>query len=94
MKETLEEKGGYVVYATALIGADLVIKKSDWTGMAVKVKSTDNGTEILFNPFAPSMLVRLLFMGLIPLLVLMFGAWKTFGQEFISWVEQEQPFGG
>jgi hypothetical protein len=34
----------YEVYKTALLGADLIIKRSGWTGMAIKVKHSANET--------------------------------------------------
>ena len=45
---------GYEVYKTALIGADVVLKKSGWTGIAIKILHSPNGTTLRFNPFAPS----------------------------------------
>ncbi|NUP08754.1 MAG: hypothetical protein HOW73_22120 [Polyangiaceae bacterium] len=73
---------GYEVYKTALIGADLVLKRSGWTGLALKIKHGPHGTEILFNAFAPSVLVRLLAMGLIPIIILYTGPWKAMIAEF------------
>ncbi len=79
---------GCEVYKTALIGADLVLKKSAWTGIAIKIQHAPNGTSIRFNPFAPSVLVRLMAMGLIPLLIAYYNAWKPFLAEFRAYAEQ------
>lgn len=78
----------YEVYKTALIGADLVLKRSGWTGIAIKIKHSAQDTVILFNPFAPSALVRLMAMGLIPLLVLYFTSWKEMLGEFKAFAGQ------
>ena len=77
---------GCEVYKTALIGADLVLKRSGWTGIAIKIKQGGQ-TEILFNPFSPSVLVRLFAMGLIPVLILQAGAWKTMIADFKNYVQ-------
>lgn len=76
---------GYEVYKTALIGADLVLKRSAWTGLAIKIKHTGSETLVMFNPFAPSALVRILFMGLIPILYLYFTSWKEMREEFMQY---------
>ena len=78
----------YDIYKTALIGSDLVVKRSGWTGIAVKIKHSARDTVILFNPFAPSALVRVLAMGLIPILVLYFTSWKEVLGEFKTFVGQ------
>jgi len=82
---------GFEVYKTALIGADLVLKKSGWTGIAIKILHSSQATTIRFNPFAPSVLVRLMAMGLIPLLIAYFNAWKPLLVEFRGYLEQS-PF--
>ncbi len=85
---------GYEVYKTALIGADLVLKKSGWTGLALKIKHSPTQTEILWNPFSPSALVRLLAMGLIPLLIVKANSWNPLCREFQQYVEGAPFFGG
>ena len=82
---------GYEVYKTALIGADLVLKKSGWTGIAIKIQHGPQGTTLRFNPFAPSVLVRLFAMGVIPLLIAYFNSWKPLLVEFRAYLEQS-PF--
>jgi len=82
---------GFEVYKTALIGADLVLKKSGWTGIAIKIAHSPNATILRFNPFAPSVLVRLFAMGLLPLLIAYFNSWKPLLVEFRAYLEQS-PF--
>ena len=82
---------GFEVYKTALIGADLVLKKSGWTGLALKVNQSQAQTEILFNAFSPSFFVRLLAMGLIPVLIINSTSWKPLIAQFKSYV-QSSPF--
>lgn len=82
---------GFEVYKTALIGADVVLKKSGWTGIAIKIAHGPQSTILRFNPFAPSALVRIFAMGLIPLLIAYFNAWKPLLAEFRVYLEQS-PF--
>ena len=84
---------GYEVYKTALIGADLVLKKSGWTGIAMKINQGPAQTEIIYNAFSPSVFVRLLAMGLIPLLIVYSNSWKPLLQDFRMYV-QSSPFWG
>jgi hypothetical protein len=82
---------GYEAYKTKLLGVDVVLKKSGWTGVAVKILQTPQGTTLRFNPLAPSALVRVLAMGLLPLLITYFTSWKPFLLEFRGYLEQS-PF--
>jgi hypothetical protein len=79
---------GFEVYKTALLGADVVLKKSGWTGIAIKIQQSAQGTTLRFNPFAPSVFVRLLAMGLIPLLIAYYNSWQPLLREFRGYLEQ------
>ena len=85
---------GVTAYKTALIGADVVLKKSGWTGIAIKISHTPQSTTLLFNSFAPSFLVRMFAMGLIPVLILNPTAWKPFLREFRGYLEGAPFFRG
>jgi hypothetical protein len=71
-----------------------VLKKSGWTGLAIKVQQGPQGTTIRFNPFAPSVLVRLLAMGFIPLLIAYYNSWKPLVAEFCAYAQQSPFFLG
>ncbi|MBW2457918.1 MAG: hypothetical protein JRI68_25660 [Deltaproteobacteria bacterium] len=85
---------GFQVYPTALLGADVILKKSGWTGVAIKIKQGPQGTEVLYNAFSPSIFVRLLAMGLIPILIVNATSWKPLLKEFRAYVETSPLFGG
>ena len=76
----------YKVYATKLIGADFVIKKSGWTGIAFKITQKDDKTVIKYWPMAPSAFVRMLQLGIIPLLILYATAWKKIQNEIATFI--------
>jgi hypothetical protein len=77
----------YQIYRTKLLGADLVAKRSGWTGLTFKVKKD----RVAFGPFAPSAGVRLLFMGLIPMVIMWFKSWKAALHEFKTWFAEDGP---
>jgi hypothetical protein len=94
-KEAIEKgfaEGKYQVYPTKLFGADLVVKKSGWTGIAMKIKQNNDDTTLMYNGFAPSAGVRMLGMGLIPLLIVYSKSWKPMLQEFQEFMDQTPLF--
>ncbi len=82
---------GFQVYKSALIGLDVAIKKSGWTGVAIKIKQNNGMTELAYNAFAPSAFVRLMAMGLIPILIVNSTSWKPLLRTFEQYV-QSSPF--
>jgi hypothetical protein len=85
---------GFEVYKSALIGVDVVLKKSGWTGLAIKIKHDAQGTELMFNAFMPSAFVRMMAMGLIPILIVNSTSWKPLIAEFGQYVSASPYFNG
>lgn len=85
---------GFQVYKSALIGVDVTLRKSGWTGIAIKIKQTAGGTELAYNAFSPSAAVRVLFMGLIPILIVNATSWKPLLREFEYYAQATPYFGG
>ena len=65
----------YEIYQTQLIGVDFTIKKTNFTGVGVKLIKRKDKSYLKFNPLAPSFWVRFLFYGIIPLIILYVGPW-------------------
>jgi hypothetical protein len=82
----------YKVYATKLLGADIVVKKSGWTGVAFKIVQKEGKTNIKYWAMSPSAFVRMLGLGLIPLLILYYSSWKKMQNEIKSFLEASQDF--
>ena len=83
---------GFNIYKSSLFGVDVVLKKSGWTGIALKIKQTPTGaTEIIYNPFMPSALVRIMAMGLIPVLIVNSSSWQPLLRTFEQYL-QASPF--
>ena len=80
--------GKYVVYKANLYlwGRDFAVKKSAWVGVSVKLKQETGKTSFVFTGFMPSVLVRVLFGGLIALLILQ-PSLKAMENEVKSFIE-------
>lgn len=85
---------GYTVYRTALLGLDVVLKKSGWTGVGIKIKRNNGVTELAYNAFAPSAMVRVLAMGLIPILIVNSTSWKPLLRMFEDYVRRSPYYNG
>jgi hypothetical protein len=83
---------GFSVYKTALIGMDVVLKKSGWTGVGLKIKQNNGMVDILYNAFAPSAMVRVLAMGLIPILIVNSSSWQPMLRSFEQYVQSSPYF--
>jgi hypothetical protein len=85
---------GFKVYKSALLGVDVIIKKSAWTGVAIKIKPNAGNVDIAYNAFSPSAGVRMLMLGLIPVLIINANAWKPLLRRFEQYVQGSNYFGG
>ena len=83
---------GFTVYKSALIGLDVVLKKSGWTGVGIKIKQNNGMTELAYNAFAPSAMVRVMAMGLIPILIVNSTSWKPLLRSFEQYVQSSPYF--
>jgi hypothetical protein len=91
---TVWKPQGFEVYKSALVGVDVVLKKSGWTGVALKIKQNNGNTELAYNAFAPSAFVRVMAMGLIPILIVNANSWKPLLRRFEQYVQGSPYFGG
>lgn len=85
---------GFQVYKSALIGVDVTLKKSGWTGIAIKIVQDGPNTVLRYNAFAPSAFVRVMAMGLIPILIVNATSWKPLLRQFEAYVQSSPYFAG
>jgi hypothetical protein len=85
---------GFTVYKSALFGVDVALKKSGWTGLALKIKPSSGNIDIAYNAFMPSAAARMLMLGLIPILIINANAWKPLLRRFEQYVQGSSYFGG
>jgi hypothetical protein len=89
LQEIFEKKFSetYKIYTSNLPLIDFVVKKSDFTGISVKLKQKVDKTIIQYGAFAPAFWVRFLLYGLIPLIILYMGPWKKMQEEVKEFLE-------
>ena len=85
---------GFTVYKSALVGVDVALKKSGWTGVALKIKQNAGNIEVVYNAFSPSAFVRVMAMGLIPLLIVNSNSWQPLLRKFEQYVKTSPYWGG
>ena len=86
--------GRYEIYPTKLLGADLIIKKTGWTGVSVRFMKKKDKTLVRYAAMSPSAGVRMLGLGLIPILILWATTWKKMQAEIGAFIEQSPVFRG
>ena len=83
--------GKYEVYKTRFAGRDFVVKKSDWTGVGVKLKQDSEGTSFVFSGLMPNIILNMLVGGLIAVLFLR-PRWKALEEEVRVFIENAAEF--
>ncbi len=87
--------GTHEVYETNLLTRDFIVKKSGWTGVGIKLKRTDQGTEFVFTGLVPSyslsVIANMLGGGLITMPFLR-GSRKDLEDEIKIYIEIEPEF--
>lgn len=82
----------YEIYQTQLIGIDFTIKKTNFTGVGIKLIKRKDKSYLKFNALAPSFWVRFLFYGIIPLIILYLGPWSKITNEIKEFIANEPNF--
>ena len=83
------EPKDYEVGYSALLATYLYIKKNNWVGVAIKLKQQQKSTSIRISGYAPSFLVRFLFLGIIPILIVL-PKWRKLESEVKEYLSSEQ----
>jgi hypothetical protein len=79
--------GKYEVYPTSIRTRDFVVKKSEWSGVGVRVKQEkDSTTTFVFTAMMPNMILNGLFGGLIAYLFLR-KEWKALEAEVSDFID-------
>ena len=81
----------YEVYATKLLGMDLVVKKSGSTGVSLKLVHKADESFFRFGAFAPSLAFRILLYGVIAYFFLR-RKWREMEAEIKDYIESEPAF--
>jgi len=79
--------GKYTVSSTRIRNRDFIVKKSDWTGVGVRVKRDKAGlTTLVFTAMMPNLILQGLFGGLIAYLFLR-REWKALEDEVAAFIQ-------
>jgi len=83
--------GRYEVYKTKIRRRDFVVKKSEWAGVAVRLKQDKTGTSFVFTAMMPNVILQALFGGLGAYLFLR-SEWKALEAEISEFIESAAEF--
>ena len=83
--------GKYQLYPTKIRRRDFVVKKSEWAGVAVRLKQDQTGASFVFTALMPNALLRVVFGGLFSYLFLR-SEWKALEGEIADFIENAPEF--
>lgn len=83
--------GSYDVYPTKLRNRDLVVKKSNWSGVGVRLKQEKDKTSFVFTAMMPNVIMQVLFGGLFSYLILR-SDWKRLEAEVTEFIDGAPEF--
>ncbi|PKB72489.1 MAG: hypothetical protein BZY87_00100 [SAR202 cluster bacterium Io17-Chloro-G6] len=81
----------YKIYKSGVLMRDFVVKKNAWTGVGVKLKQEDNGTSFVFTAMMPSIILNILFGGVIAFLFLR-PSWRAMERDVGAFIESAADF--
>lgn len=84
--------GKYDVYKTRLWPMNLVVKKSGWTAVGVRLKQERYATTFFFTSFMPSPVLFLLLSGIPIHYLFLRRTWKAMEEEVRSFIERASEF--
>ncbi|MEX1254055.1 MAG: hypothetical protein WEE64_06920 [Dehalococcoidia bacterium] len=83
--------GACDVYPTAILNRDFIVKKSDWSGVGVRLKQEQDATTFVFTAMIPNPILQGLFGGLLSALFLR-KSWKAMEAEVAEFIEASPSF--
>jgi len=83
--------GSYEVYPTKLRKRDLVVKKSNWSGVGVRLKQEKEKTCFVFTAMMPNVIMQVLFGGLFSYAILR-SEWKRLEAEVTEFIDSAPEF--
>jgi hypothetical protein len=83
--------GACTVYSTSVLNRDFIVKKSDWTGVGVRLKQEKDATTFVFTPMIPNPILQGLFGGLLSALFLR-KSWKALEADVTEFIQTSPSF--
>ena len=89
--------GRYEISPTRLAMRDFIVKKTDWTGVGVRLRQDPNATSFVFTAMSPGAMARVLpvlFIGIGALIILLVlrSTWKEMEAEITAFIETSADF--
>ena len=84
--------GKYSVYKTRRPLLHLVVRKSAWTAVGVRLRQGSNTTRFGFGAFLPSFFLTFLLVGLVTYLILYFASWRDMEREVENFILNAPEF--
>ena len=81
----------YEVYPTKGRRRDLIVKKSNWSGVGVRLKQGKDKTSFVFTAMMPNLMLQALFGGIFSYLILR-SEWKRLEREVAEFIETAPEF--
>ncbi len=81
----------YKIYKSGVLLRDFVVRKNSWTGVGVQLKQADNETSFVFTAMMPSIILNILFGGLIAFLFLR-PSWRALENDVREFIETAADF--
>ena len=81
----------YKIYKSGVMLRDFVVRKNSWTGVGVQLKQGDDETHFVFTAMMPSIILNILFGGLIAFLFLR-PSWKALENDVREFIETAADF--
>ena len=81
----------YEVYPAKGRRRDLIVKKSNWSGVGVRLKQEKDKTSFVFTAMMPNLMLQALFGGLFSYLILR-SEWKRLEREVVDFIETAPEF--
>jgi hypothetical protein len=82
------------VYPTKLLGTDIVVKQSAWTGASVTLKQSGRATSVAVGSLAPSAASRVAIVLFMPWLLLYFTTWRRLRDEVCDFLRNAPELNG
>lgn len=83
--------GTYDIYPTKQRNRDFIVKKSNWSGVGVRVKQEADKTSFVFTPMMPNLMLQILFGGVFSYLILR-SEWKRLEADVAEFIETASEF--
>ncbi len=81
----------YKIHKSGVMLRDFVVRKNSWTGVGIQLKQEDDSTSFVFTAMMPSIILNILFGGVIAFLFLR-PSWRALENDVREFIETAADF--